>query len=447
MSEAKPTEKEGKEGRRFSQEQYEMLLRCSEKKDMTEWNEWRENNPKEEILLEFAEFSHEIPELKYCRSSDEKGIERDNWPVLIRKLREVHFSGADLCHAHLKGATLNTAHLENAELYGAYLEKAKLSDALLNKAILIEAHLEEADLRDSNLEDANLSSAHLEEALLCDANLKGANFEGAHLNKADLSDADLKGAYLKDAHLEEALLSGGSQKLGIVHLEGAHLEGANLTHAHLEGAYFQLAFVDGSTLIWECSVDHKTDFRGIGLDSARIDAGTRQLLEYNIRRMNWEDWYWGGPVHGVYELEYSEGRGMHRRFAWNKVWWLVETFPVRVFWWMSDYGMSTGRIIFTFLGLAVIFALVYWLWPTCIVVNGQVGNIKGWWHALYSSVVTPFGVGDISASPDSPLGQTLLMVQVISGYVLLGALVTRFAVLFTAGGPAGTFAEEKKDEK
>jgi len=37
----------------------------------------------------------------------------------------------------------------------------------------------------------------------------------------------------------------------------------------------------------------------------------------------------------------------------------------------------------------------------------------------------------------------LLAVQVVLGYVLLGALVTRFAVLFTAGGPAGRFADEK----
>jgi hypothetical protein len=36
--------------------------------------------------------------------------------------------------------------------------------------------------------------------------------------------------------------------------------------------------------------------------------------------------------------------------------------------------------------------------------------------------------------------------QVIWGYVLLGALVTRFAVLFTAGGPAGRFADEKKEK-
>jgi len=34
-------------------------------------------------------------------------------------------------------------------------------------------------------------------------------------------------------------------------------------------------------------------------------------------------------------------------------------------------------------------------------------------------------------------------IQKILGFVLLGALVTRFAVLFTAGGPTGRFADEK----
>ena len=56
--------------------------------------------------------------------------------------------------------------------------------------------------------------------------------------------------------------------------------------------------------------------------------------------------------------------------------------------------------------------------------------------------MTTLGFGDIAANPDSWQGQVLLMVQVIFGYVLLGALVTRFAVLFTSGGPAGNFAEE-----
>ena len=90
--------------------------------------------------------------------------------------------------------------------------------------------------------------------------------------------------------------------------------------------------------------------------------------------------------------------------------------------------------------------VVYGLWPNCVLVNGQVGDIRGFVHALYFSVVTmtTLGFGDIAANPDSWQGQVLLMVQVILGYVLLAALVTRFAVLFTAGGPAGRFAEKKK---
>ena len=41
----------------------------------------------------------------------------------------------------------------------------------------------------------------------------------------------------------------------------------------------------------------------------------------------------------------------------------------------------------------------------------------------------------------------MLTIQVVLGYILLGALVTRFALLFTAGGPAGEFADEKEEEK
>ena len=77
------------------------------------------------------------------------------------------------------------------------------------------------------------------------------------------------------------------------------------------------------------------------------------------------------------------------------------------------------------------------------------GEIRGFGHALYFSIVTmtTLGFGDIHAAPDSPLGQVLLSVQVLLGYVMLGALVTRFAVLFQAGGPAGRFDKAAKKQK
>jgi hypothetical protein len=65
--------------------------------------------------------------------------------------------------------------------------------------------------------------------------------------------------------------------------------------------------------------------------------------------------------------------------------------------------------------------------------------------------MTTLGFGDMYTNAHSLFrgifGHILLALQVILGYVLLGALVTRFAVLFTAGGPAGKFADEKEKEE
>jgi len=298
-----------KEGRRFSQKQYDMLKRCSDKNDMSEWNEWRDKNPGEEILLEGE--------------------------------------GANLNKLYLKTINLKFAHMK-----GAYL-------------------------RFSHLEEANLWSAHLEGAILL----------------------------------------------------GAHLQGAKIKRAYLQGADFMEAEVDVHTVIRDCEVDRETDFRMVALDSVRIDPATKGLLECNIRRKTWEEWYKG-----------------HSRLKWL----------VKPFWWISDYGISTLRIIFTFFGLAFIFANIYYHWGR-IAPPGTVESLfvdgKGieveWWlvplRTLYFSIVTmtTLGFGDIYANAHSVWGHIFLSAQVILGYILLGALVTRFAIMFTSGGPAGEFADEK----
>ncbi|MBA7676425.1 hypothetical protein ES703_84666 [subsurface metagenome] len=122
------------------------------------------------------------------------------------------------------------------------------------------------------------------------------------------------------------------------------------------------------------------------------------------------------------------------------------TSPVRLFWFLSDYGRSTVRILLVFLALAIIFAVAYWNIPDCVMVNGEVGALRNFLHSLYFSVVTmtTLGFGDIAANPQSSCGQVLLMLQVFCGYFLLGAIVTRLSILFTAGGPAGRFSKEEK---
>lgn len=326
--------------RRFNQQQYERLLRCSDKKDMTEWNDWVNKHKSEDILLE--------------------------------------------------GVDLSKQYLEGALLWGAHLKHAKLSLA--------------------NLKGANLSWAHLEHAELI-----GTRLENAHLLYTNL-----KNAILSEAHLENATL------------HWAYLEGVECIGTHLEGSSLHTVTVNGSTLLQECEVDRYTDFRLVSLDIARIDPATKQLLEYNIRRINWEDWY-----------------KEHKRQKWL----------VRPFWLMSDYGRSTGRIALTFFILAFVFAAIYYvcgmLNPPGIVSSlfeGKEGLVPVWLvplRTIYFSIVTmtTLGFGDMHANCQSLLGHLLLTVQVIMGYVLLGALVTRFAVLFTAGGPAGKFSPTKTKEK
>ncbi|MHC4658362.1 MAG: pentapeptide repeat-containing protein [Planctomycetota bacterium] len=409
----------------YNKEQYERLSHCSDKKDMTEWNKWREEHPDERVNLQGApleKFWLEYAHLEYAR------------------LVGAHLEHAQLMGAHLEHARLMGANLEYARLVGANLEHAQLMDAHLEYDQLMGAHMEHAHSAGAHLKHARLVGANLEHAQLMGANLEHAQLMGTHLEHAQLEYAHLEYARLVDANLEHA-------RLEHAHLEDAKLMGANLKNAYfwnakLQGADFSRAVVDGGTLFSEeCEVDRNTKFEAVALGNMRIYPKTRQLLEYNIRRMNWEQWH-----------------KKHRLLRW----------PVRWFWQLSDYGLSAWRIIIWFFVLSLIFAAVYsnlaYWWPPGIVndlyiepeISQQMSQLdyidyglEALFRPIYFSVVTmtTLGFGDMYARQGSWLGHVLLTVQVILGYVLLGALITRFAILFTAGGPAGTFSEREPKEK
>jgi hypothetical protein len=258
--------------------------------------------------------------------------------------------------------------------------------------------------------------------------------------------------YLKGAHFTHANLVDAS--LSYANMEGAdlcfaRLESADISEANLKSVKANQAKVNGSTSFWKCKVNRYcknnefTDFSGVALNDASIDPGTKQLLEYNIRRKNWEEWY--------------------PKQHWSLRW------LVRKFWKISDYGLSTKRIIRTFFEWALVFAAVYYIWgfidyyfvgikdypgivSDLFVLEDKQESVSRWlvpFRAVYFSIVTmtTLGFGDMYANAHSFLrgffGHVLLAFQVILGYVLLGALVTRFAVLFTAGGPSEKFANEK----
>lgn len=246
--------------------------------------------------------------------------------------------------------------------------------------------------------------------------------KGWPLDKANFMDAHLTGANLSHASLQRS------------DLRGAQLDRAILTGAKLQGADFALATTE-QCLLWDVHVDRYTDFTGVSIGSLRILPEQKALIEYNVRRKQWENWY-----------------AKHHAYGWL----------VRVFWWASDYGRSGRRIILSLLLCAVFFALLYLTFgyigqamgegpDSGIVANlfvyGQSQTPVPKWlvpvRALYFSVVTitTLGFGDMYAHPRQPWGYLFLSLHVSVGYVLLGALVTRLAILFQAGGPSGTFDE------
>jgi len=128
---------------------------------------------------------------------------------------------------------------------------------------------------------------------------------------------------------------------------------------------------------------------------------------------------------------------------------------------VSDYGRSTGRILFCFFLAAFVFAGIYYLCglvkPPGIIENlfvvepGKV-NVPRYivpLRAIYFSIVTmtTLGFGDIYANPKSIAGHLCLIAQVILGYGFLAALVTRLAVLFTADGPARAYHKKEEDKE
>ena len=135
-----------KSGGTYDRAQFDLLMQCSEKCDMTEWNTWRQQHP--------------------------------NQPVRLHK--------ANLDKAFLRGADLRHADFRDASLRGVDLSGFRLPDYSRRWADLSGADFREADLcltdfRGANLRGANFACAYLYYTNLSWTDLSGANFDGADL--------------------------------------------------------------------------------------------------------------------------------------------------------------------------------------------------------------------------------------------------------------------------
>ncbi len=245
---------------------------------------------------------------------------------------------------------------------------------------------------------------------------------GTKLWADDICRAGLSGLNLQKTHFERGSFAAAD-------LFGADLRGCTLSQVDLSGTRLVVSVVDGTTRLYYCRYDRKTDFTGVVLGDIQFRApGDPAYLERNIREISWESW--------------SKHNGKLSLGA-------------RAFWSLSDYGASTSRLISWFFLFAFLFSIIYCL-PGIVDGIHDNDNTPIWFvlvRSMYFSVVTmtTLGFGDIHANPEPTFvgvcGHFLLSLQVLLGYFMLGALVTRLSILFQSPGAPPAFGPKNVPRK
>jgi len=300
-------------------------------------------------------------------------------------LKHANLAGADLRNVDLSFADLSGSDLSRADLTGAKLFKANLKGAVLMGATLREAELTGADLSSVNLEDADLSSSGLGMSCFRKAKLFNANLSSTILSGTDLEGAELRCSNLQNARLRESVLVNAD-------LTGADLRGADLSLSTVSGALFTNVDLKNSRL--RMMKGFKTA-QWIGADIRDINfAGA-----YKMRRF-------------IIDQNYLKEFRENSRFS---------SFIYKMWWISSDCGRSVVRWSLWILLLIFLFAFIY------AHVEIDYGEHQTWFSGIYYSVVTitTLGYGDVL--PASFIGQIVAIAEVISGYVMLGGLISIFS--------------------
>jgi hypothetical protein len=295
-------------------------------------------------------------------------------------LTDVDLSDRDLTGIDLSELDLAGADLYGTNLSGANVKMAKLAGADLSDCVMVDIDLYKADLTGAFLTGANLSGAYLVESALDRADLRGAqlvgtNLTGASLRSSNLSQADLSNATLDDADVLEADFSHAT-------LSNVSLFGLNYgTWRSMEGRYFAvrgLSTCYGNALFVRDAEDQ--DY----LDTLRLSAE-----------------------------HLPDGRAKSMRLLLLRSWKLI------------DYGRSLAKPALIAIVLSAVFGVVYTLdlrldWG----LMDYSGSSESWLTPFYYSLVTytTLGFGDIT--PQHWLGEIIVIVEVVLGYMTLGLLLT-----------------------
>ena len=323
-------------------------------------------------------------------------MEGPNAPSVLAAL-ERHRADQSQPMPPLVGAQLVGQDLRGLSFAGLDLSGADLSRCRLDNCIFLGANLQGATFYETQAEHAEFGSANL-----AGANFRRARLEGVSLGQANLTDARFDDAILTDASLVSAQAVGASFELA--KMRGVRLNGANLTSASFSKADLHSATFDGATVTKASFVDAdmrasslrqlngSTSADWIGVDLRDVDFTGAYLLRRQVRDQN-------------YLFEFRQQSKAHEALYW--VWWLT-----------SDCGRSMLRWGVFVATLVMLFAGAY------LLVDVNYGAHESFLSPVYFSLVTMTTLGYGDVLPNSTAAQFVTMLEVSTGYLMLGGLVS-----------------------
>ena len=290
------------EGFKGNKTQLRMILEASDRDDVTQWNNWRKNNPDIQLDLRHASFDE-------CRLY---GINLD----------KAILTGASFDGAHLLKAKFNGARLTNSTFNFVYAWGAEFKNAKCNNVAFERANLREADFTSATLRNSEFRNADLENATMRDVNLKCSSMEYAILKSANLSNSGMVEIDLSNSNLEGSNLTGVRMYDG--NAQGADFSGATLKGANLRKTTFTSANLSSA------------DLRGADIRDAIVNGVNVSDVIYdnntNQRNLRYEIWHPG--VGDFYDITFGNIEMTH----------LISLFQKNPKW-ENIFNVSTSKLV------------------------------------------------------------------------------------------------------
>ena len=402
----------------------EYLLYCVENGKEEEWNEKYDSYLNAGV--EYFGLDRNTAEYPELFSRKFETVNELSQPLLMRpNLQDIQIPAGKKLRfkgLHLEGADFSGVTLKNVEFEGCFLSGSTFRDAKLSNVIFYKKSC------------LNYSSFTF-------AILRNVGFYNTSIEYSSFNFADMKSVILMQI------------PLGKSHFKQSNLTNCRIQKSNISACDFSYACIDSTTRIIDNNIDELTDFTGVGLSGICMDEDAKVILESNIRRIHWNNWYQKEKIRirkfskktGIVnpksiDIDIEGGKNFYeigmmtpRRKLLKAVERIFIDIPVAFFWMLSDYGSSTTRILLSFVTLNLLSFEAYFLLQLVgfspSVLSGNLIQM------LLQAFLIPFGVGEFDLVQVHPVFLIVMFIQVIGGYVILAALVTRLAVLFQNRSP------------